>query len=348
LKAKYYSRGSILEAKVGSRPSLAWHSILAAKDLIQDGLIWRIGNGKSVRIWGGKWIPCPTTFSVQSPVFVLGENSTVSELFDREAGGWNVSLIRSIFERHEDDVICGLPMSRYNCPDRMIWRVTKTSDFTVQSAYFLEKERKVSEKGESSNRFGDDNYWRTLWGLKIPNAAKVFLWRACNNILPTKENLLRKGITKDGLCLICGQYTETVQHILWECISVEDVWGACKRIFQKSSVSRHYFSELFGGMIKRCGGDDLAVFAIIAWRIWHRRNGVLHGEGFIHPNQLVIDAEEFSRQFTEARVAAPQVSVTEAPAKWLAPAFGRYKVNWDIALGESQNRMGVGVIVRDY
>ena len=43
MKAKYYPESSILEAKVGRRPSFAW-SIHGSCDLLQEGLIWRVGN----------------------------------------------------------------------------------------------------------------------------------------------------------------------------------------------------------------------------------------------------------------------------------------------------------------
>jgi hypothetical protein len=57
LKAKYFRRRSLLEAQIGSRPSFAWRSLLGATDLLKEGLFWRTGNGKDVKIWGSKWIP---------------------------------------------------------------------------------------------------------------------------------------------------------------------------------------------------------------------------------------------------------------------------------------------------
>jgi hypothetical protein len=62
IKAKYYPRGSLLEAKLGSRPSYAWRSIMALRDLLQEQMFWRVGNGKRVHIWGDKWIPMPTSY----------------------------------------------------------------------------------------------------------------------------------------------------------------------------------------------------------------------------------------------------------------------------------------------
>ena len=54
LKAKYYPNCSILEVGLGSKPSFAWSSIHGAGGLVKDGLIWWIGNGASIRIWGEK------------------------------------------------------------------------------------------------------------------------------------------------------------------------------------------------------------------------------------------------------------------------------------------------------
>jgi ribosomal protein L37AE/L43A len=43
------------------------------------------------------------------------------------------------------------------------------------------------------------------------------MWRACHNLLPTKDNLLRRKIVKEPHCPICGRVTETMYHAMWEC-----------------------------------------------------------------------------------------------------------------------------------
>lgn len=50
LKAKYFKNGSFIEAEVGARPSFTWRSLTSSRDLLQEGLLWRIGDGKSVNI----------------------------------------------------------------------------------------------------------------------------------------------------------------------------------------------------------------------------------------------------------------------------------------------------------
>jgi hypothetical protein len=50
MKAKYYANSSILDAKMGSKPSFAWRSIMSSRDLLEEGLFWRIGNGEQTNI----------------------------------------------------------------------------------------------------------------------------------------------------------------------------------------------------------------------------------------------------------------------------------------------------------
>ena len=58
-KARFFPRETILEAKDSSSASYAyaWKSILKGRDVILKGALWRIGDGKRVRIWGDNWLP---------------------------------------------------------------------------------------------------------------------------------------------------------------------------------------------------------------------------------------------------------------------------------------------------
>ena len=66
-KAKYFAKDSFLHAQLGRRPSFAWRSIMATKEVIVKGSRWNIGNGQRVNIWDDQWIPRPESFKVFSP-----------------------------------------------------------------------------------------------------------------------------------------------------------------------------------------------------------------------------------------------------------------------------------------
>jgi hypothetical protein len=64
LRANYFPNETFLESKLGHRPSFAWRNIWDAKKLLQAGLLWRVGNGQTINIWGDCWIPTPTTHMI--------------------------------------------------------------------------------------------------------------------------------------------------------------------------------------------------------------------------------------------------------------------------------------------
>jgi hypothetical protein len=66
-----------------------------------------------------------------------------------------------------------------------------------------------------------------------------------------------------------------VKHILWDCLSTVDVWGACGRIIQKSYVVGYSFANVMVVHFDRCSGEDVEVYAETARRIRFRRNSVV-------------------------------------------------------------------------
>lgn len=86
LKAKYFSNGSIYDAKLGSRSSNAW-SIWSTQDLLKAALIWRVGDGERIKIWKDRWIPNPTS----------NVPSTIAKNFFR----WRCNSCRSNWQRYK-------------------------------------------------------------------------------------------------------------------------------------------------------------------------------------------------------------------------------------------------------
>jgi hypothetical protein len=161
IKEKYYPNESFMQARLGSRPSYAWRSIFHDWEVLEKGLVWRIGNGEQIHIWGNKWLSTPSTFAVQSPVRVLPSSAQVVDLIDRDSGWWNVDLIRTIFNPEEAEVICGLVLSPLRQSDKLVWNETTFGIFTVKSAYHLALQSMVQENAQqevilqlSEKRFG--------------------------------------------------------------------------------------------------------------------------------------------------------------------------------------------------
>lgn len=138
LKAKYYAHSSVLEAIVGKRPSFAWRSIILSQAVIWNGLVWRVGNVRDIRVWGDRWLPKPTTFAVRSPCRIIDKDARIVDLIDQSMKRWKLTLISNIFNEEEARAISNIPLSHLQPLDKLIWRCTANGQFFVRSAYHME------------------------------------------------------------------------------------------------------------------------------------------------------------------------------------------------------------------
>ncbi|XP_062155084.1 uncharacterized protein LOC133863105 [Alnus glutinosa] len=290
LKAKYFPNSSFLKAPLGNRPSYAWRSILSARALLHQGLIWRVGNGACINICGDRWIPTPTSYSVQSPPALHLVDNRVLALIDKDSKSWNLPLLQALFNPEEAKVIASIPLCPNLPPDRLIWLGTKDGNFSIRSAYHLGLEIKDRKRGQTSQIEKGTDVWRSMWNFQVPNQIKMFLWRACNDILPTRKNLLKRRVIADDKCPWCNLEEESTAHAIWFCPATKDVWNVGHSIFQKCAFVEHTFMEIFQLCLNRFDRDEMAYFAAIVRRIWLRRNTMVFEGVPEHPNKTYADA----------------------------------------------------------
>jgi ribonuclease HI len=186
---------------------------------------------------------------------------------------------------------------------------------------------------------------------KGPSVVRVFLWKACSNILPTKINLHKRGIVEDSLCPICKQEDESVEHILWTCESARDVWAECNSKLQKCATMEVSFANLFMELVDKLDADEMQKVAVIARLIWSRRNNVVFGGDFMSPKHILEAASSQLENFSKAE-AGRRMRSTVRPVpevvQWNKPNPGWIKLNWDAAIDSGNQKMGIGIIARDH
>jgi hypothetical protein len=224
----------------------------------------------------------------------------VEELIDQDGKGWNLTLLQEIFNVEERVAIQSVPLSCTNQPDKLVWRGTKNGGFLVSSAYHTVKVQESGFQPKSSNRRWHNALWKEIWNMHSPNVVKNFMRRACKNLLPTKENLLRKKVVVvEPLCPICNLEAETTVHVLWDCPASKDVWGASQRIFQKSTFPGSDFFHVAGALLEKRGGGTFRLFSEISRRIWLRRNIWIYDGLFSHPNNIVGEAKRAVTEYEQ-------------------------------------------------
>lgn len=110
LKAKYYPHVSFWEAPIGNNPSFSWRNIVGARQILDEGCFWRVGDGRTIKIWKDRWIPIPHNFKVMTPLRILDEEAIVAELIDVDSQRWNIPLINQVFLPHEAEIIKHIPI----------------------------------------------------------------------------------------------------------------------------------------------------------------------------------------------------------------------------------------------
>jgi hypothetical protein len=146
------------------------------------------------------------------------------------------------------------------------------------------------------------------------------------------------------------QDAETIEHSVWECPSANDVWGESTIKLQKCQKGWGDFQQIFLEVAKRCDQTEVELFAVIARKIWLRRNQVVHGGSFSHPNQVLREAMSILEEFrlSNANCNMPQPSSPPTLVeKWRPPPMNFVKINWDAAVDISKKIIGMGIIARD-
>jgi len=51
-EARYFPKEDFLSSNTDHSPSFTWRGIWAPRDLIRQGIRWKVGDGTNVKVWG--------------------------------------------------------------------------------------------------------------------------------------------------------------------------------------------------------------------------------------------------------------------------------------------------------
>lgn len=105
------------------------------RSLLREGLQWRVGDGRSIKIVGDNWIPRASMLKVLQKEGT-DPDARVSELLSPN-GSWNVSVVQAMFKEDDVQIILGISCPRLGCSDRLVWHYEKEGIYLVKSGYNL-------------------------------------------------------------------------------------------------------------------------------------------------------------------------------------------------------------------
>ncbi|XVF71515.1 hypothetical protein PTKIN_Ptkin12aG0043900 [Pterospermum kingtungense] len=138
LKAKYFPHVHASKATKGYRDSYIWQSLLVGKMVVDEGAIWKVGNGKDISVWKDKWVPKPSIFKVDCPVF----NPTplkVAEFIDSSTGQWDSAFVHNVFNEADKKIVESIYLAKNSVANEIVCSDSVSGDLTVKSTYVLSR-----------------------------------------------------------------------------------------------------------------------------------------------------------------------------------------------------------------
>ncbi|KAF5452147.1 hypothetical protein F2P56_027178 [Juglans regia] len=189
-----------------------------------------------------------------------------------------------------------------------------------------------------------------MWDLKVPGKVKLFMWKAGNEILPTRRNLHIRKIVEDSICPICKEMEEIVMHVIWQCPAASDVWAEFNKTLQKWSLNEDDLISLWEKLVDKVGKVEMGEIASVMRCIWQRRNEFIFEGIFKSPSQVLKTAREGLFEFLSAQQKRNDRAGNKTEIRnqvWKKPRQSFVKANWDAAVDQKERKMEIGIIIRD-
>lgn len=203
-KARYFPNFFFLDTELGSNPSFVWRSLLASRDIIHAGSRWKIADGWKKLVTTHSWLP-------HSPAFLNApsRDMRVYDFIDEDTRQLDKGKLFATFDRRTCEAILALPLNHQNSQDKLIWKKNGAHKFSVRIAYQVVVRLKHPNHAKHSSVQAHSSFGGKIWKLIVPPKVGTFLWRACSDCLPTRENLQKKRVRVEVTCELCCHHLES-------------------------------------------------------------------------------------------------------------------------------------------
>ncbi|XP_056698409.1 uncharacterized protein [Spinacia oleracea] len=296
-----YKRSPIEAAinnSIQSNASWGYRCLGKCSSMIKHGLGKAIFCGNS-DIQHDVWFPSGETKCKNATQLRQTGIAQVKDLMRNDARVWNTHLIWKSFEKETTREILSLHIPEDNTDDQIQWVADKKGNPTVKSVYnFL-----ILNHVDYQSIDRHDNIWTKLWQSDLSPKWKVFVWKLMHNALATKDNLRRRGMGGDNVCVLCEHDMESTSHLLREYTVAAHVWRSSSlgvsTITNTHLHFRDWIKNFLNFLWKEDGRTSIRVitFVTILWSIWLHRNSVIFRHSNRNPALILRMAHQFGEQW---------------------------------------------------
>ncbi|KAL2929163.1 hypothetical protein RDABS01_034574 [Bienertia sinuspersici] len=329
----------------GFDPSFAWRSLWGAKSLLLEGLKWRVGDGRSIRVWDEAWLPGNSSSIVPTPNLNSSPELMVCNLINSESGKWDIEALRLHFTEADVHAILDVPLVYPLTKDMRFWWPTHDGIYTVKSGYWFG----VLGPEMYQQGYLRDEVWKRVWGVDGPPKLHHFLWRACSGSLAVNEIMCHRHMRVDSRCSLCLDESETIFHSIFTCAASRDIWASSHFTSYLLEAPTTSFKDCFMWMARKLNKDELSLFATLAWAAWTSRNKRIFHLSDHDPRSIAVGFSKYVADYKRyaLNVFGARLSLdVRSAAGWNPPPSGVVKVNTDAAVFDGGG-VGLGAVVRD-
>ena len=213
-------------------------------------------------------------------------------------------LLLSFVPPHIVSHICSLYIPSSPQPDTLIWGLTADGEYSVKSGALLAQELVSSEL--------DTVEYNWIWHLTIPPKIKNFLWKACNDGLPTKIRLEKSHVFLPQQCVFCSNAGESIGHLCFACPFTADFFSHLKASFGwpsppncLSSIDLSSFRSVLEACLSISSKSDISQFSFVWWFVWYFRNKLIFNDEVVSSKKASAIISKFASDWSKALLADP-------------------------------------------
>ncbi|KAJ0921865.1 putative reverse transcriptase zinc-binding domain-containing protein [Helianthus annuus] len=269
-------------------------------------------NGESIQFWLDAWAD-PQPLYAKFPNLFKVESNKTCRLADRMCVGEFGPVFLWAWTQPDFDDVCqsqllqlislvsGLNMGL----DRDLWKWQYASD----GVFCVAGIKKVLS---SVNRVAPAKVFK--WNNWVPKKVSIVAWRAAMERLPTKCALASRNISvQNNLCVLCGDYAETSEHLFVACQFAQMIW---QNIADWCNIPPIYAFDLNDVLFlhETCSSNSTkkkvihAVILTTIWSLWKLRNDSVFNNSVPHTTKILDEIKAMA--FLWVRNRAKMVSMT--------------------------------------
>lgn len=260
--------------------SIFWRSVRKNLHWILNGLSWHIGNGRQVRIGLDPFagitdesyrLPEQLVIKLQSRGYGRLANIRCASgsslhywLSSRDLG---LSSLEVVYWNRYLDILHRHGIRLTNNDDVLVWDGAPDGNITAKSLY--------------THLIMDHTYpkevgWKhSIWKWNIAPKIKFFWWLVLHHSILTWDNLVKKGFSGPGMCALCTDNSEDINHLFVFCRYTKYIWSYLVHTFNFAWAWDDLpVCENFDNWT-RMQPKKLHFPILVCWIIWKARNGII-------------------------------------------------------------------------